>query len=441
VALTGFTIKPGTSKGFTVTATIPNFMYQDIRNAQYVTLQYTPGWWTSPVAVQDVAIILPQKVEKSEIKTGTQLWNGIAQTSSGAYVVTWQFKDLKAGEKVIIAIGIPRKYVSQSGQAKPAPGNPPSEWAPSQRTGLSTVARLAIAGAVLVLIVIAVAVVRARRGEYTTPLISMEGVGVNETLSPVEVSVLLRQPPEKALALLLFSMVKKGVLRVYSKEPLRVAVDSESDISEAERLFIYAIDRASGEIRAPDLVPCFKFLTTSVNEKMRPYCRKDTEAHYVDVIRQAWDEVTAAGTPELKLSAIEKNLLWLLQDEKRMKDAGDLFPKDKTVESLPDWWTLGFMWSRPFDYSYNMWPEAIYEYYWGICGGLLGDQEKESMRKIDEEVWTPARAPSREPFWRSWGGGGRSSYQGGFTPPSCACACACVSCACACACAGGGGCT
>ena len=105
VTLSGFSIKPGTKKGFTVTASIPGFIHKDTRNAGYVTMQYMPGWWTAPVTVQDIAVVLPGKVEKSEIKTGSRLWDGIAQLESGAYVVTWQFRDLGKSEKVSVKIG------------------------------------------------------------------------------------------------------------------------------------------------------------------------------------------------------------------------------------------------------------------------------------------------------------------------------------------------
>ena len=58
--LTGFAgIKPGNLKGFTVEATIPEFIFRDSRNEGYATMEYIPGWWSSEVKVQDIAVILP----------------------------------------------------------------------------------------------------------------------------------------------------------------------------------------------------------------------------------------------------------------------------------------------------------------------------------------------------------------------------------------------
>ncbi|HHY12708.1 MAG TPA: hypothetical protein GX529_08775, partial [Firmicutes bacterium] len=67
LVLTGFdAIEPGTSKGFTVEAAIPEFLFPDSQNQGYATMRYIPGWWSSEVKVQDIAVILPGGVEKDE---------------------------------------------------------------------------------------------------------------------------------------------------------------------------------------------------------------------------------------------------------------------------------------------------------------------------------------------------------------------------------------
>lgn len=437
VNLSGFSIKPGSKKGFTITASIPQFVTKDSRNEGYVTMQYSPGWWTAPVAVQDIAVILPGKVEKSEIKTGSRLWDGISQLESGAYVVSWQFRDLGRDEKVSVNIGVPDKYMKLPAVVKPAePALPPQQYVrpgPNLSSGFGVFAVFVIG-----LIAVAAAVNR-NREEYSPPQVSMEGVGVNETLSPVEASVLLRQPPEKTLTLLLFSMVKKGYVRVTSQDPLKVAIVYERDLSEAERLYLEAVDRATGEVHGANLAPCFKYLAASVNEKMRPYCRKETEEFYRGVIRRAWDDVVSAETPEIRLSNMDRSMLWLMQDEERMQAAERELPREsgEREEVYPDWWMMGFLMGRPFGYPYYMWPGIVYGNYSGLSGSLLDSGDQAQFRSISEQIFSPATAkrPGRV------GGGGGSAGHGGFTPPSCACACACVSCACACACAGGGGCT
>lgn len=440
--LTGFAgIKPGTLKGFTVEATIPDFIFRDSQNEGYATMKYIPGWWSSEVKVQDIAVILPGGVEKDEIKTGSRKWDGIAQTESGAYVVTWHFENLSANERVAINIGIPDTYVAVPAKEEPVPVIPP-EHLPSPRIpgiGQSGNFGMIFGFVVIVMMAMIVAGISSHaRENYSSPQLSMEGVGVNETLSPVESSVLLRQPPEKTMTLLLFSLIKKGIVRAYSTEPLKLSVEYERDLSELEKLFIEAINRDTGELDQSKLTAVFRYLATSVNEKMKPYCRKDTEAFYRGHIARLWAEVKEKNTPELKLESLDKNLLWLMQDEKNLKESEGLFEsRPRGTAWWPNWWITGLPYGRAYSGGY-WWPMAMYHSYSGISTGIIQGHE-EKYREITESVFTPARpAPARSIFTGTKGGGG---HHGGFTPPSCACACACVSCACACACAGGGGCT
>lgn len=440
--LTGFdAIEPGKAKGFTVEAVIPEFLFPDSENEGYATMKYIPGWWSSQVKVQDIAVILPGGVEKDEIKTGTGEWDGIAQTESGAYVVTWRFENLGAGEKVSVNIGIPDTYVTLPVKEEPVPVIPP-EPLPSHRVpGIGHSGNFsAIFGlfAVAVIVIVAIGIATGMKEDYSPPRVSMEGIGVNETLSPVEVSILLRQPPEKTMTLLLFSLIKKGIVRAYSTEPLRLSVHYERDLSEVEELFLKAIDRNTGELDQTKLTYVFRFMAASVNEKMKPYCRKDTEAFYRGHIANLWAEVRAANTPELKLESFDKNLLWLIQDEIKLKESESIFDSEqKKAAWWPNWWLMGFPYGRGY-FGIHWWPMAMYHSFTGISSGIIhGNEEK--YRKITESVFTPARpVPARSIFGGKSGG---TSHHGGFTPPSCACACACVSCACACACAGGGGCT
>lgn len=431
VKLRGFSaIKPGTSRGFTITATIPKFVFRDTQNENYATMQYIPGWWSSEVGSLDIAVVLPEGVEEADIKTGSRKWDGIAQVQSGAYVVTWSFSGVRAGQRVSVTIGFPEKYVQlpppAEGKSEPVP---PYERVPQSRGP-------GAAGLFVVIVVAAFMMFLLGAGlfkeEYASPQVSMEGVGVNENLSPVEASILLKQPPKKTVTLLLFSMIKRGIVRAYSTDPLKLAVEYERDLSEAEKLFIQAINRETGEIEPAKLVPVFRYLVISVNEKMKPYCRRDTEEFYRRRIAELWDEVKAQGTPEMKLEAVDRHLLWLLQAEEPSAQLKQVINESERRDGYvpPSWWVTGFP-IRPFGY---FWPHSVFAGYSGISGQILRGEEGR-FTEITESVFVPARPAT-------WVMSGHRSHHGDiFTPPSCACACACVSCACACACAGGGGCT
>ena len=81
--LTGFgPIKPGTSKGFAVEALIPDFLFPDSHNEEYVTMKYIPGWWSSEVDVQDKRLSAGGCGEGG-IRTGTREWDGSPKPNQG----------------------------------------------------------------------------------------------------------------------------------------------------------------------------------------------------------------------------------------------------------------------------------------------------------------------------------------------------------------------
>ena len=56
-------------------------------------------------------------------------------------------------------------------------------------------------------------------------------------------------------------------------------------------------------------------LAQRVVDKTRPYSRKETEAFYRQKIDDAWKDVQALDTPELKLQKYDTNMFWLMADE------------------------------------------------------------------------------------------------------------------------------
>ena len=61
-----------------------------------------------------------------------------------------------------------------------------------------------------------------RRLSYLPPKISVEGNGIKRGLTAVEAGILMEQPLDKILSMILFSMVKKGAAQVVSQNPLKI---------------------------------------------------------------------------------------------------------------------------------------------------------------------------------------------------------------------------
>ena len=63
---------------------------------------------------------------------------------------------------------------------------------------------------------------RKRRLQYLPPKVSVEGNGIKRGLTAVEAAILMQQPMDKILTMILFSVVKKGAATVVSREPMKL---------------------------------------------------------------------------------------------------------------------------------------------------------------------------------------------------------------------------
>ena len=83
--------------------------------------------------------------------------------------------------------------------------------------------------------------------KYLPPALAVEGTGVKRGLTAVEAAVLLEAPLNKVMTMILFGLVKKGVLIVESEKPLKVQVvdplPEDVKLWYYERRFLKAIER------------------------------------------------------------------------------------------------------------------------------------------------------------------------------------------------------
>ena len=81
--------------------------------------------------------------------------------------------------------------------------------------------------------------------EYLPPALAVEGTGVKRGLTAVEAAILLEAPLNKVMTMILFGLVKKGVITVLTEKPLKVqAADplpQDVKLWYYERRFLQAI--------------------------------------------------------------------------------------------------------------------------------------------------------------------------------------------------------
>jgi len=179
-------------------------------------------------------------------------------------------------------------------------------------------------------------------------------------------------------------------------------------------------------------------LIESVSLKMKGFSRSETIQYYQSIIDQAWKQVEAAGTPEVKSEKFDENLEWTMMDKNYDRRTRDVFRTGPVF--VPTWWSrfdpvssagMPSMAGAPSaggsinlpnlpgsDFAASV-VNGVQDFSGNVIGNLTSFTEGITQKTNPIPVVTSTRS------------GGGSSSGGG-----CACACACAGCACACA--GGG---
>ena len=280
-----------------------------------------------------------------------------------------------------------------------------------------------------------------RKLQYIPPKIGIEGHGIKRGLTAVEAAILMEQPLDKVMTMTLFGVVKKGAATVVSREPLKVqATDpAPADLHDYETAFLDAFKIDDPRARQTAMQNMMITLVKSVGEKMKGFSRNETIAYYKNIMEQAWAQVAAANTPEVKSQKFDENLEWTMLD----KEYDDRTRRTFTGPILmPMWWGHYDPTYRPapttatttsFPTSSGRGPSTLPGA--DIAASMVTGVQTFSSKVIGDlntftskvtNATNPPPPPSASGGYRGGRGGG-----GG-----CACACACAGCACACA--GGG---
>lgn len=307
---------------------------------------------------------------------------------------------------------------------------------------------LCCGGFILIFVVGIVAAVKAakkRNLKYLPPKIAIEGHGIKRGLTAVEAAILMEQPMDKILTMILFSVLKKEAATVVSTNPLQIKAEEKlpEGLNPYEISFLNAFAKTDATERKRALQDMMIALVQSVGEKMKGFSQKETVDYYQNIIKQAWQQVESANTPEVKGEKYSENMDWTMLDKQHDTRTQQTFGGGPVY--MPGWWwRTSPTFSRNSTSSMGGAPRAPS----GSKGttitipslpgssaaaSLVGTVQSFSSRVVgDINAFTSGVTAKTNPVpvstssGRSGGGGGSH----------CACACACAGCACACA--GGG---
>ena len=476
-------IPPGASG--TVTVWIPNvknilFPYEQGDRENYASFQFSPNWFDpsgdrSTSTEYRMTIILPNGVGDEEgVYYNPQNWPGedtpddIGRTAiadneyySDRVYYSWFTDNANAHTQYIFGAAFPASYVPQGAVASEAQqiDSPPS----SGGAGIIGTIFSFITGNIGCCIGIfffgifgwsiyqGTVGAKKRKMEYLPPKLKIEGHGIKRGLTAVEAAVLMEQPMDKIMTMILFGTLKKEAAIVKQQNPLELEVSETlpDNLHPYEEVFLEAFREPESKRRSA-LQRMMVDLVNSVSRKMKGFSRKETVAYYEDIMRRAWKMVEEADTPEVKSENYSQTLEWTMLDDeyedrtRRTFTGGPVF--------VPMWWpryspsyrrSIGGGLSTPETISGagskstgggsvslphipgSDFAAGVINGASGMAAGVIGGLT----------AFTSGVTNRTNPIPQSSGKSGSGGFRGGGGS-SCACACACAGCACACA--GGG---
>ena len=471
-------IQPGQSG--TVTAWISGVgdvvtPYDNGDRENYANFQFSPNWFDSQYdkssgTAYRVTIILPPGVGDEEgVYYYPDNWPGddtpddIGRTSAeDRMYYSWYTENANLHSQYTFGVAFPDQYIPMENIVKTIPsGSTPS----SGPSGILSTIFSAFSGnfccfgfGLLFMAIFGWSIyqgtvgAKKRKMKYLPPKMKIEGHGIKRGLTAVEAAILMEQPMDKIMTMILFGTIKKNAATVEQSEPLKLTVADPLP----EGLHQYEIDflnafKESDAKRRTSLQKMMVDLVKSVSKKLKGFSRKETIAYYEDIMRRAWKMVEEAQTPKVKSEYYDQTLEWTMLDDDYAERTRRTFVGGPVF--VPMWWprysptyrrnigrlsgstpSVGKVSSGGSSSSSPSLPHipgsdfaaGVVNGVTGMSAGVIG-----SLTSFTSGVTTrtnPIPVSSKSGSGGFRGGGGHSG--------GCACACACAGCACACA--GGG---
>ena len=442
------TIQPSTSGSVhVVVGSITGVLYPDTSDNTYASGDFAPTYFNSQYVTGNtdmtVAFHLPPGVKTTEGRwhdapSGFPSQPQAALDSQSRVTYTWESLTANASTQYTFGASFPKSYVPSDAIVVAPAFNIDFSGLISNLSGISCICFFALL--FIGLPILSAIQGQRRKLQYIPPRIGIEGHGIKRGLTAVEAGILMDEPLDKVMTMILFGVIKKGAAEVTTRDPLELsfAQTQPADLNQYEIDFLKAFGQKDLTLRRRALQDMTVALVKSVSEKMKGFSRKETQDYYKNIMEQAWAQVEAAKTPEIKGQAIDQNLEWTMLDHDYNNRSQRVFTGPIF---LPMWWggydpmyrsapmtstTTPASMSVPSGGRSSSLPGATFAA--SVVGGVQNFSSKvignlSSFTSGVSNVTNPPPPPSTTSY--HGGGGGH-----------CACACACAGCACACA--GGG---
>jgi len=429
---------------------ITQVLYKDTSDAAYLSGDLAPAYYTTAYGNTNLTVIfhLPPGVQPQEPRYhATQGgWPCADQPATGyddqnRITYTWQCANASGSTQYTFGASFPKQYVPADAVYTP----PPFDIS-GFISGLSANLSGFCCFGFFILMFVGFPILGAvnqnkRKLQYLPPKIQIEGHGIKRGLTAVEAGILMEQPLDKVMTMILFGVVKKNAATVVTRDPLKLQLTSPlpADLHDYENDFLQAFAGDDPAARRKGLQEMTVKLVNGLSDKMKGFSRKETIDYYQSIMERAWQDIEAAGTPDVKSQLYDDSIEWTMLDKNYDERTRRVFTGPVFV---PMWWGRYDPGYRPASTgsvpSASM-PSSGGRSSAGLPGSafaasiVTGVQGFSSRVLGDVKTFTSNVTNRTNPAPVVKGSSGGFSGGGGH---SCACACACAGCACACA--GGG---
>ncbi len=423
-----------------------NVLYEDSTDDSYASAVFSPTWFDSDFVSgsTDLSVIfhLPPGVLSDEPRyhRAPAGWPEEPVTGlddQGRVVYIWRNPTANGHTQYLFGSSFPGNYVPAGSIAQP------SIW---QRLGIDPEALIGFSifcgvfAFMFGIPIMAMVGANKRKLKYLPPKIAIEGHGIKRGLTAIEAAILLEEPMDKILTMILFATIKKQVATVTKQKPLTLEIIKPlpKKLRGYEKDFLTAMKVTAKAKRRKEMQKAMINLVRSVTRKMKGFSRRETSKYYRKIIERAWAQVEAANTPEVRSEKYDKVMEWTMLDKDYDDRTREVFRHHPVF--IPHWWhrynpstprpsTPRGPASRPTpggaglphlpgsDFAAQV-VTGVESFAAGVVGSVT------DFTSGVTKTTNPPPKPSSSSSGRSSGGS------------SCACACACAGCACACA--GGG---
>lgn len=446
VDMGSFAIQPGQSGTVhVIVGKVDGVLYPDDNDQAYASAVFSPNWFGSQFVNgnTDLTVVyhLPPGVQPSEPRwhaapSGFPSEPQTGIDAQGRVTYLWNNPSASGSTQYTFGASFPKSYIPETAIVTA----PPFDLASLIGGIIGSLGPLLFCGIFAFMFVgmpiIAAVQGKRRKMQYLPPKVSIEGHGIKRGLTAVEAAILMEEPLDKVMTMILFGTLKKNAAEVITRDPLEIksAPILSDGLHEYELDFLRVFKVDNAKERQAALQETMVRLVKSVSEKMRGFSRKETLDYYKSIMEKAWQQIEASNTPEVKSQKFDETLEWTMLDkdyDNRTRRVGPVY--------MPIWWGRFDPGYHPHQSSAGGGlPSSIpgsssgrtalpgADFAASMVTGVQTFSSKVigNVNTFTEKVTGVTNPPPKS---TSSGGGGHSG--GG-----CACACA----GCACACAGGG---